>query len=219
MLLPSVTLEADRDPPTGTLIWLHGLGADGHDFEPIMPMLRRPDLRTVLPHAPQRPVTINMGAVMPAWYDIRSLDRDPHRESAEDIEHSARQIAALVDHELERGIAPDKLVLAGFSQGAAMALHVGLRYPKRLAGIISLSGYLVVAQRLAAEASPANAHTPVLFGHGRNDPLVPIEAGRATRDAVANDRAVEWHDYPMEHEVCPEEIETVAAWLGTHLPP
>lgn len=199
-------------------MWLHGLGADGHDFEPVIPLLRRPDLRVTLPHAPRRPVTINMGLVMPAWYDIRSLERGPNRESADDIEGSARQIAAFLDREIERGVPSKRVVLAGFSQGAAMALHVGSRYPKKLAGIISLSGYLVLEDRIAAEASAANRDTPIFMGHGTRDPVVPLQGGQAARDLLAEGREVTWADYPMEHEVCPAEIEAVAKWLGTNLP-
>jgi phospholipase/carboxylesterase len=199
-------------------VWLHGLGADGHDFEPVIPLLRRPDLRVTLPHAPGRPVTINMGLVMPAWYDIRSLERGPNRESADDIETSARQIAAFLDQEIQRGVPSERLVLAGFSQGAAMALHVGLRYPEKLAGIISLSGYLVLEDRIAAEASASNCDTPIFMGHGSRDPVVPLQGGQAAHDLLAPGREVTWADYPMEHEVCPAEIEAVAKWLGTNLP-
>jgi phospholipase/carboxylesterase len=181
-------------------------------------MLRRPDLRVTLPHAPRRPVTINMGMVMPAWYDIRTMERVPNRESEEDIETSAGQIEAALNHELERGVPPDRLVLAGFSQGAAMALHVGLRFPQQLAGIISLSGYVVLEEQAATGSSEANRSTPIFMGHGTQDPVVPLDAGHAARDLFTPGRDLTWGDYPMEHAVCPEEIEAVAAWLGKVLP-
>lgn len=203
------------------MVWLHGLGADGHDFAPIVPVLRLPHARFVFPHAPAMPVTINGGFVMPAWYDIRSLDRAPDREDAEDIRVSAEHIAALLDREIERGIPAERIVLAGFSQGAAMALHVGLRFPKRLAGIVVLSGYLVLPETLAAEWHAENRSTPVLFGHGRHDDLVPMASGREAFDRVQRHRPpahTSWHEFPIGHEVDDAEIDVVARWLKAQLP-
>lgn len=203
------------------MVWLHGLGADGHDFAPIVPVLRLPHARFVFPHAPAMPVTINGGFVMPAWYDIRSLDRAPDREDAEDIRVSAECIAELLEREIDRGIPAERIVLAGFSQGAAMALHVGLRFPKRLAGIVVLSGYLVLPETLAAEWHAENRSTPVLFGHGRHDDLVPMASGREAFDRVQRHRPpahTSWHEFPIGHEVDDAEIDVVARWLKAQLP-
>jgi phospholipase/carboxylesterase len=199
---------------------LHGLGADGHDFEPIPPLLGLPQVRFVLPHASHRPVTINGGYVMRAWYDILSLDFTGVRESERDIRESQAQIEALIKRENERGIPSEKIVLIGFSQGAAMALHVGLRWPERLAGIAVLSGYLLMGDRVAEERSPANASTPMLFCHGSQDPIVPIWLGKAAYDQVAAldpERPMQWYDYPMPHAVCPEEIAEIARFLRERL--
>jgi phospholipase/carboxylesterase len=217
--LPCVTVEP-RDAANGSVIWMHGLGADGHDFEPVVPMLRTTGVRYVFPHAPSMPVTINGGWVMPAWYDILSLEHVEHRENEEDIRASAMRIEALIERERQRGIAPDRIVLAGFSQGAAMALHVGLRYEHRLAGIVALSGYLVLGARVRDEATAANRDTPILACHGTEDPIVPILLGRQTRDGLREltpERTLEWHEFPMEHTVCPEELELVGTWLRMRL--
>jgi phospholipase/carboxylesterase len=210
-----------RDAATAAVVWLHGLGADGHDFAPIVPVLRLPHARFVFPHAPAMPVTINGGFVMPAWYDIRSLDRAPDREDAEDIRVSAECIAELLEREIDRGIPAERIVLAGFSQGAAMALHVGLRFPERLAGIVVLSGYMVLPETLAAEWNAANRDTPVLFGHGRHDDLVPMASGREAFDRVQRHRPpahTSWHEFPIGHEVDDAEIDVVARWLQAKLP-
>lgn len=201
---------------TASVIWLHGLGADGHDFEPIPPLLGLPGVRFVLPHAPHRPVTINGRYVMRAWYDILSLDFSGVRESETDIRESQAQIEALIRRENQRGIPSEKIVLIGFSQGAAMALHVGLRWPERLAGVGVLSGYLVMGDRVAEERSSANASTPMLFCHGTQDPIVPVWLGKAAHDQVAAldpERPLQWYDYPMPHAVCPEEIAEIARFL------
>jgi phospholipase/carboxylesterase len=158
---------------------------------------------------------------MPAWYDIRSLDRAPDREDAEDIRVSAECIAELLEREIDRGIPAERIVLAGFSQGAAMALHVGLRFPKRLAGIVVLSGYLVLPETLAAEWHAENRSTPVLFGHGRHDDLVPMASGREAFDRVQRHRPpahTSWHEFPIGHEVDDAEIDVVARWLKAQLP-
>jgi phospholipase/carboxylesterase len=221
--LPCVEVEPVA-PADASVIWLHGLGADGHDFEPVVPMLGTRGVRFVFPHAPQIPVTINGGFVMPAWYDIRSLDfDDDDREDPAQIDVSARRIAALVARERERGIDSRRIVIAGFSQGAAMAVHFAARHDEPLAGIVALSGYLVLAGAFATSRSAANLATPVLACHGIYDDVVPIAAGRASHRELARTAAAgtacEWHEYPMGHEVCPEELQLIGAWLRARLPP
>lgn len=219
-ILPCVEIEPESGPVEGSVVWLHGLGASGHDFEPIVPMLGLPQVRFVFPHAPSQPVTINGGAVMPAWYDILTLDRSPDREREADIRRSAKLVEALLQREKARGVPPGKTVLAGFSQGAAMAMHVGVRYPERLAGLMVLSGYRVLADTVAAERSEANQRTPVLMCHGLKDPVLPAELGREARDAMREempDAEVRWMGFPIGHEVSPEEIEVVGGWLQEQL--
>jgi phospholipase/carboxylesterase len=217
-LLACLELEPDG-PSDGSVVWMHGLGADGHDFEPIVPMLRQGSVATVrfvFPHAPSMPVTINGGFVMPAWYDIVSLEHTENRENESHIVESAQRIVALVDRERERGIPAERIVIAGFSQGAAMALHVGLQYPAALAGIMALSGYFVLPSKLEAQRHDANRGTPMLFCHGTQDPLVPVGLGRAayeTAKATSTSGDVQWHDFPIGHEVSLDEIVIVAAWL------
>ena len=218
-LLDAVIIEPSA-PHTGTVVWLHGLGASGHDFEPVIPWLSRPDLRFVLPHAPERPVTINNGWVMPAWYDIRSLAVGPEREDADHIADAADRIGDLIAAEHGRGIASDRIALVGFSQGAAMSLHTGLRHAEALAGIGVLSGYLVLEDRIEAEATDANRATPILFCHGTQDGVVRVERGRRAHTWMTDEgRPTEWHDWPMGHEVVPDEIEVIAQWLTRVLPP
>ena len=220
-LLESLEIETAANPEAA-VIWMHGLGADGHDFEPIVPELRGParsGIRFVFPHAPLRPVTINQGHVMRAWYDVRAL-AGVRREDEAGVRQSARQIEALVARERQRGIAPGRLVLAGFSQGGAMALHVGLRYPDRLAGVLALSCYLPFAGTLAAEMSPANRDVPIFWGHGVHDPMIPLAMAEQSREQVAAlAYPIEWHQYPIPHSVCAEEIADVARWLGRVLGP
>ncbi|MCX4243833.1 alpha/beta hydrolase [Paraliomyxa miuraensis] len=216
-VLPCVELEPRAQSPRGAVIWLHGLGASGHDFEPIVPMLRQPELRFVFPHAPALPVTINGGMVMPAWYDIRRLDLAPYRESETDIRRSATLVEALLRREKDRGIPAERIVLAGFSQGAAMALHVGLRHAEALCGLIILSGYHVLPQRFEAERSDANRRTPILFGHGIHDPVLPVVLGREAHDFVTAQMPqadIRWHQFPIAHSVSEAEIEIVAQWLA-----
>ncbi|HKA61639.1 MAG TPA: alpha/beta hydrolase fold domain-containing protein [Methylomirabilota bacterium] len=215
-LLDSIQVETAPNP-TVAVIWMHGLGADGHDFEPIVPELglpTRPAIRFVFPHAPLRPVTINQGHVMRAWYDIRAL-AGVRREDEAGVRQSAKQVEALMERERQRAIAPGRLVLAGFSQGGAMALHVGLRYRERLAGVLALSCYLPLAATLATEASPANRDVPIFWAHGVHDPMIPLAMAEHGREQVAAlGYPIEWHQYPMPHSVCAEEIADIARWLG-----
>jgi phospholipase/carboxylesterase len=218
-LLPCVELEPPASPDAA-VIWLHGLGADGNDFVPIVPHLglgRTHGIRFVFPHAPSIPVTLNMGMVMPAWYDISRMDAMRHDEAG--LRRSAAQVLRLVEREVERGIDTKRIVLAGFSQGGAVALHLGLRMDRPLAGILALSTYMLVRQKLADERHAANAATPVLMMHGTHDPMVPIGWGEAARDALkALGQPVTWATWPMQHEVCLEEIEAIGAWLRQRLP-
>jgi len=214
-LLAALELETGR-APTASVIWLHGLGADGHDFEPIVPELDLPDslpVRFVFPHAPMQPVTINGGAVMRAWYDVYGL-QGVRREDAAGVRASQAAVEELLARETKRGIPASRLVLAGFSQGGAIALQTGLRHPERLAGIMALSTYLPVADTLAAEASAANRDVPIFMAHGLHDPLIPIERAQMSRKLLESaGYRVEWHDYPMEHSVCAEEIADISSWL------
>jgi len=203
--------------PDACIIWLHGLGADGHDFEPIVPELRLdPDLaiRFVFPHAPMMPVTINQGFVMRAWFDIRGADIGAEPDAA-GIRASAAALGEMVDAEIARGIPAERILLAGFSQGGVIALQTGLRYPKRLAGILALSTYLPLAETLAAEKSDVNADIPILLAHGSADPVIPLPlaiASRARLDSLGYE--VEWHEYPgLGHGVAPQEIQHIAAWI------
>jgi phospholipase/carboxylesterase len=210
-----VEVEA-RGEPRGSVVWLHGLGADGHDFEPIVPLLSLPMVRFVFPNAPARPVTINGGMVMPAWYDIVSLGGSGPGERAADIRASARLIEAVLEREEKRGVPSSRIVLAGFSQGAAMALYVGARFPRPLLGIMALSGYEPLTETRQAEAGEANRATPMLFCHGTDDPLVAIQRGRRAYETNAGaGRKAEWHEFPMGHEVSPAEIVVIRDWLGT----
>jgi len=216
-ILPCVEIEPKGAKARGSVVWLHGLGASGHDFEPIVPMLQQPELRFVFPHAPQLPVTINGGYVMPSWYDILTLERQPDRESEPDIRRSAVLVEALIEREKERGVPAERIVLAGFSQGAAMALHVGLRHGETLAGLLILSGYRVIPDAYAAERSEANLRTPILICHGTEDPMLPIDLGAEARDFVRAqmpEAKTEWREFPIAHEVSVPEIEVVAAWLA-----
>jgi len=221
ILLPRVELES-APQPTAAVIWLHGLGADGHDFAGLVPELdlsNCPPIRFVFPHAPSMPVTVNGGYVMPAWYDILGPDLVSQQDAA-GIQASERAIVALIAQEVARGIPAERIVLAGFSQGCAMALHTALRLPQKLAGIMALSGYLPLADRFTAERHPANAQTPVFMAHGMQDPVVVIARGEASRDALAAlGQPVEWHSYPMPHSLHPREISDISAFLTRVLGP
>ena len=217
---PPVIHDPLDGTPTAAVIWLHGLGADGHDFAPIVPELGavREWTRFVFPHAPARPVTINFGMTMRAWYDIRDKDgtlvSDP-----DDLRESQRTVEALIEDEVRAGIAADRIVLAGFSQGGAVALQAALRNSRRLAGLLALSTYLPLARTLAAERSAANADIPVFMAHGEHDPLVGLDRAVASRDTLLRlGYEVEWRTYPIPHAVCPEEIRDIGAWFARVLP-
>jgi phospholipase/carboxylesterase len=215
--MPLEAIEIQTGPnPTGSIIWMHGLGADGHDFEPIVPELVRPGeraLRFVFPNAPVRPVTLNRGYPMRAWYDILGLERGTTQDEP-GIRASHAEVEALIRRENERGIPTERIVLAGFSQGGAMSIFSGTRYPEKLAGIMALSCYMLLESHFAAERAPANQATPVFMGHGTQDPVVSPLLGEQTRRLLeASGYAVEWHSYVMPHSVCPQEVADIAAWL------
>jgi phospholipase/carboxylesterase len=202
-----------------TVIWLHGLGADGHDFEPIVPELKlsqEAGVRFIFPHAPIRPITINDGAEMRAWYDFV-----PHSETAgtEDIEVSAAQITQFIEREIERGIPSQNILLAGFSQGGVIALHTGTRFGKRLAGMLAISTYLHDFSGTEAEMSDANLAIPIMMAHGTQDPMIPIMRAATSRENLMRlGYDVRWFDYPMGHQVCLEEIEQIAHFFQEVLP-
>ncbi|HKT31065.1 MAG TPA: dienelactone hydrolase family protein [Gammaproteobacteria bacterium] len=214
-LLECVEVETGASP-VASVIWLHGLGADGHDFEPIVPELRMPaslPLRFVFPHAPRRPVTLNNGYVMRAWFDLTKIGLNQPRDRA-GMQASRDAVEALIARENQRGIPAARIVLAGFSQGGAVALYTGLQYRERLAGIMALSTYLPFNEGFEFHLSAANAGAPIFWGHGTQDPVVPVQLGEHTRDALtALGCAVVWHTYPMPHAVCPEEVSHIRSWL------
>lgn len=219
MQLPE-TLELESSQPAeASVIWLHGLGADGHDFEPIVPELNLDvPVRFVFPHAPTRPVTLNGGMTMRAWYDILSLDRNgPQDETG--VRESGELLRGLIEREHERGIEYRRIVVAGFSQGGAIALHAALRFPHRLAGVMALSTYLPLATALQAEVLDGRSiepgQLPIFMAHGTFDPVLPIELGRTSHDALEDAGfKVEWHEYPMAHAVCAEEVAAIRKWLS-----
>lgn len=221
-LLDAIEIETGATPDAA-VIWLHGLGADGSDFVPIVPELRLPPelhLRFVFPHAPHLPVTCNGGYVMPAWYDIISLDPDNRVVDGAGIERSRVAIEALIAREVARGIAPGRIVLAGFSQGGAIAYATALRHPAPLAGLIALSTYIPEPDPLFAGASDANRRIPLFAAHGVQDEVVSLKLGTRARDALlGHGYAVEWHEYPMPHSVCLEEIVDIGRWLAQTLAP
>ncbi len=215
------TVEITTGPdPVGAVVWLHGLGADGHDFEPIVPELKLPEsapLRFVFPHAPVRPVTLNGGMAMRAWYDIFSLDRSAPQDEV-GIRESAVTLNALVEHEHERGVPYERIVVAGFSQGGAIAMHMALRFPQPLAGLLALSTWMPLAEQLQADVLQSDAKQPmdlpVFLAHGSFDPMLPVAMGYESRTRLeALGFAVEWHEYPMMHAVCAEEIDDISRWL------
>lgn len=213
---PAPVVVETGSAPRASIIWLHGLGADGHDFEPIVPELEWPSapaVRFVFPHAPYRPVTLNGGATMRAWYDIaigaRGLDQNEGH-----IRESEQHLRGLIEAEVARGIEPGRIVLAGFSQGAAMALHTGLRYPQSLAGIMALSMPIPLADKIPSEWNRGNVHMPVFLAHGTADPIVPFAVGEHARQLLGELGVnAEWHSYAMAHSVCAQEILDIRAWL------
>jgi phospholipase/carboxylesterase len=212
-LLDGIEIETGANPER-SVIWLHGLGADGNDFVPIVPELDLPDaaIRFVFPHAPMQAVTINAGMVMRAWYDIS--DAAIRREDETGVRASQALVEALIEREKGRGTPASRLVLAGFSQGGAIALQTGLRHAEHIAGIMALSCYLPLADKFAAEAAPANRDVPVFMAHGTHDPIVALERATRSRDALVRlGYPVEWHEYGMPHSVCPEEITAISGWL------
>jgi phospholipase/carboxylesterase len=217
-LLEAIEIETGKNP-AAAVIWMHGLGADGNDFVPIVRELKlaaTPAVRFVFPHAPMRPVTINNGYVMRAWYDVTygDLEGKSKRPDETGVRASEKEIAKLIARERGRGIDSEKIVLAGFSQGGALALQTGLRYPEKLAGIMALSTYLPLAETLVREASEANKRTPVFMAHGTHDPVVSYAWGSASRRMLDDlGYPVEWREYPMQHSVCLEEVNDVADWL------
>ena len=214
-LLPSIELQTGSQP-TASVVWLHGLGADGNDFVPVVPELRLPatlPVRFVCPHAPVRPVTINNGMRMRAWYDIAAADLN-NRADLAGVRQSQLKVEALIAREVGRGVAASRIVVAGFSQGGAVALYTGLRHAERLGGIIALSAYLIAADALAIEAASINRGVPIFMAHGTADPIVRFDWGKASHQALVNaGYSVDWHSYGMEHSVCVEEIDAVSAWL------
>lgn len=213
--LESIELVRGQGTPTACVIWMHGLGADGNDFVPIVDELELPaaPIRFVFPHAPMQPVTINGGYVMRAWYDVVSTDFD-RREDEGGVRGSQASIEVLIAREAQRGVDSRRIVLAGFSQGGAIALFAGLRHRRPLAGIMALSTYMPVLGKFAAEREAANQAVPILQAHGALDPVIPIAHAAKSRDALrALGYTVDWQEYPMPHSVCPEEIEHIGTWL------
>lgn len=213
--LTTVVIEPQGNPRSA-IIWMHGLGADAHDFEPIVPHLQIPPqlgLRFIFPNAPVRPVTVNGGMAMRAWYDILGMDI-PRSEDAAGVRASAELITALIEEQKNQGIPAERIVLAGFSQGGAMALHTGLRYPQRLAGILALSCYIPLVNTLAEERHSANHGLPIFMAHGSFDPVIPIQYGRASKQHLTElGYSIESHEYPLGHEVNLEEIKAIGNWL------
>jgi len=219
-LLPAVEIET-RPNPNAAVIWMHGLGADGNDFVPIVPELKLPataGIRFVFPHAPTRPVTINGGYVMRAWYDIVGADLTTRGDEA-GIRDSQQRVEQLIAREKSRGITASRIVLAGFSQGGVIALQTGLRHAERLAGIMALSTYLALPQKLAAEANAANRDVPIFMAHGTGDQVIlHAWADQSRRMLEQQGYKIEWHDYPMPHSLCLEEVVAMGAWLRKVLP-
>jgi phospholipase/carboxylesterase len=221
-LLESIEIETAPNP-AAAVIWMHGLGADGNDFAPIVPELALgslPAVRFIFPHAPMQPVTLNNGQVMRAWYDVSFGDLEGRSRQADEkgVRTSQAAIGKLIARENKRGIASRQIVVAGFSQGGAIALEAGLRYPERLAGIMALSTYLPLAAKLEAEASAQNKDVPIFFAHGSHDPVIPLPMAVASRDKLRElGYNVDWHEYPMQHSVCMAEVADISAWLRSTL--
>ena len=217
-LLETIEIETGKNP-SATIIWMHGLGADANDFVPIVNELgldAAPAVRFIFPNAPMRPVTINNGYVMRAWYDVSfgDLEGKSRRADEQGVRESQAQIGALIEREIERGISSKNILLAGFSQGGAIALHTALRHPHPLAGVMALSTYLPLADSLPREGTPENKSVPIFMAHGVFDPVVPLVMGAGSMTLlIGQGYAVDWRQYPMQHSVCPQEIEDIGAWL------
>lgn len=220
-ILPNITFESGPTP-IYSIIWLHGLGADGNDFVPVAEEMSLPaSVRYIFPHAPQQPVTLNGGYIMRAWYDISENDlaynpgkQDSLKQDVAGIRASQAEIEKFIVQEQQRGIPSTHIFLAGFSQGGVIALQAGLRCKDRLGGILALSTYLALADTISSEASIASKTTPIFMAHGRHDPIVPFAFGKASRDIlVQQGYQLDWHEYPMQHSVCPEEINDIETWL------
>jgi len=220
-MLESIEMQPSA-PPVATVIWLHGLGADGHDFEPIVPELNLPEtlpVRFVFPHAPLRPVTINAGMVMRAWFDIVSIEGG-HRIDEGGFFESVDLINGLIATQVQAGMPPGRIVLAGFSQGGAVVLHTGLQYPERMGGILALSCYLPTIEAIQKAGPPRHPGLPILMAHGTQDPLIPFSFAVSTRNALtALGHSIDWHEYDMAHAVCPDEIAAIGSWLSKVLGP
>ncbi|NTS76754.1 dienelactone hydrolase family protein [Catenovulum sp. SM1970] len=219
-LLPFVAVETNKSKPADALVvWLHGLGDSGHGFAPIVEHLNLPkdlSVRFVFPHAPNRAITANNNMVMPGWYDIFSFSDGDIAKRADEkgVKESAEQILSLIDDQLQDGIAPERMILAGFSQGGVMAYHIGTRLPYQIAGIMALSTYLSAPDKLADEVVDVNKKTPIFSAHGTSDDIVPYSAGKNAADTLSKlGFNIEWHDYPMQHNVCPQQIMDIGAWI------
>ncbi|MEH6577973.1 MAG: carboxylesterase [Amphritea sp.] len=214
-LLPCVEIEPVKTAEI-SVIWLHGLGADGYDFEPVVPALQLPEslpVRFIFPHAPQRPVTINSGLMMPAWYDILEMSIERKIDTQALLESSS-QIVALIERELERGIPAERIILAGFSQGGAVAYHVALCYPQRLGGLLALSTYIATAELISEQGTDVNKDIPILIAHGVMDDVVPLSLGQqAVTTLEKQGYQPQWLTYPIDHSLCMEEIEAIGYWL------
>ena len=219
-VLETIVVEPTAEH-TATVIWMHGLGADGHDFESLVPMMNAPHVRFVFPHAPIRPVTINGGMRMRSWYDIRSLVEGPSndRESLDEVQESHELLLELIDYEQQRGIPFERIILAGFSQGGAMSLYTGCRFSHQLAGIMVLSSYLLFPDAHKTESHESNIQTPIFFCHGSYDPMIGIQGGKKSYDLLVEEgRTCEWHEFPMGHEVCMPEVMEISRWMSECIP-
>ncbi|WP_083537017.1 alpha/beta hydrolase [Steroidobacter denitrificans] len=219
---PEFVELSPASPATAAVIWLHGLGADGFDFVPLVDELRLPpnsNIRFVFPHAAPRPITLNNGYVMRAWYDVKGLGSERIEDEA-GIRETEALIRRYIDHEMAQGVTPGRIVLAGFSQGGAIALHTALRYPQRLAGILALSTYLPLHKQLEQERSPENRDLPILMCHGTQDPMIGLDYAKASCEMLQTlGYPVDWRSYPMAHQVCMEEVQDISNWLQQRLPP
>ncbi|WP_018986172.1 alpha/beta hydrolase [Methylophilus methylotrophus] len=217
MGIPIIEINIDKNP-LASIIWMHGLGADGHDFEPVVEMLNLPHIKFILPHAPYRPVTLNNGYEMRAWYDIFGLQPDSPQDEA-GINHMQVTINAMIEAEIARGIPAQRILLAGFSQGGAMALHTATRFDQPLAGVLALSTYLPLKNQLKEKQHPANKHLPIWMAHGRHDSVITLSTAQSSKQTLeAAGYEVEWHEYEMPHSVCEEEINDIRDFLLRVLP-